>query len=581
MDKNRLRQEADRAEGEGRVREAVGLRLQLEDYGQAADLLLQLGDHAKAATFYDMAGQPQKALETLIAGNRYSQAAVLCRKSGDLRRAAELEGRALAIKGKFAEALPHFLEAGELALAGDALMQQGNAEEAARVYQQGESWIGAARAYSELGRLADAAAMLEKGGMYPKAAEAFLRVKQPLDAARCIHQAGESFNAGRLAIQSGDLDAALGYLQAIQPGTEHFDASVLLRGQVREKRGESLAAANAYETYLSGRSLDAKTAKMVAHTIRLYEKEGEGRRAWSLGARQRAAARAKSAEPVGDVLAAGSRFSKRIKLEARIAAGAAGTVYRAYDRAMKKRIAVKVLREGFMPTEQARAMFVEEAKTVAKLVHPNIVAVYDIDVGANPLCFSMEWVDGATLTDYVGERGGCLPHRDVVEIAQQLGDALNRAHREQIVHRDVKPDNAMITFDGVIKLADFGLARLLDGEREQGMTAGTPAFMSPEQIRNQRLSHLADVYSYACTLYGLYSGEAPFNDGDVLAHHCNSPRPDVRKVSPWLSAEIAAVLAKGMALTPTDRWGSCGKMAAALAKCPAGKKIPQLGPRPD
>ena len=578
MDREALRRQAEHAERSGQLREAVGHWLALEQYERAAALLLKLGDHKKAGTFFEMAGQPQKAIDALIAGKRYMHAALMCRQQGEERRASELQGRALAIDGKLEESIEHFMDAQAYHLAGSALAQLGRVDEAVEAFTRSGDWEDAARALAGAGRRGDAAALLERVGQATKAAEAFAELQRPLDAARCLNTAGRHFEAGRTALKAGDAEAALSYLSGVSTDAEDADKAALLRGQILDKRGDKRAAALAYADYLEGKPLDAQNKALFKHTVRLLEANQEGRRAWAIKSRLRAARKPQSSGPLDGVLAPDSRFANRFRLQARVAAGAAGTVYRAYDRAMHRQVAVKVLKQGFMPTQQARDMFVEEAKTVAKLVHPNIVAVFDIGVEDDPLCFSMEWVDGATLTDYVGDRGGCLPHHEVVDIAKQLADALNRAHREQIVHRDVKPDNAMITFDGVVKLADFGLARLLSADRDQGYSAGTPAFMSPEQIRNQSLSHLADVYSFACTIYGLYCGEPPFWDGDILAHHCNSPPPDIRRVAPWLSKEVSAVLTKGLAKAPTERWKSCVVMAKALAQCPPGQPMPKLGP---
>ncbi len=123
--------------------------------------------------------------------------------------------------------------------------------------------------------------MLEQGGLFAQAEKAYRRADRPLDAARCLDESGAHFQAGRRALNSGDGEAALRYLGHVDPGSDDHDKAALLRGQILEKKGQALEAAHAYNTYLAGKKLDARNKKLFAHTIRLYEKLGEGRRAWA------------------------------------------------------------------------------------------------------------------------------------------------------------------------------------------------------------------------------------------------------------------------------------------------------------
>src|SRR5262245_2485652 len=217
-------------------------------------------------------------------------------------------------------------------------------------------------------------------------------------------------------------------------------------------------------------------------------------------------------------LCTGTRLG-RYEILAPIGAGGMGEVYKARDTRLGRDVALKVLPEHLAQNPAALSRFEREAKVVAALSHPNILALYD--VGAeHGVSFSVtELLEGETLRSRLGR--GAVPWREAVEIGVAVADGLAAAHTKGIVHRDVKPDNIFLTFDGRVKILDFGLARVnppaapqadsaLPTETEAGKVMGTVGYMSPEQVRGERVDATSDLFSFGCVLYEMLAGRRAF-----------------------------------------------------------------------
>ena len=202
------------------------------------------------------------------------------------------------------------------------------------------------------------------------------------------------------------------------------------------------------------------------------------------------------------------------ELQALLGRGGMGAVYRARQTRLDRLVAIKVLLPELVANPAFAERFEREAKALAKLAHPGIVAVYDFGVAGPYYYLVMEHVDGANLRDVLAQGG--LTTRDVLELVPQLCDALQYAHDHRIVHRDIKPENVLVDFDGRVRVADFGLAKLLrDDDAALGLTQteqvmGTPHYMAPEQMRASRsVDHRADLYSLGVVLYEMLTGQLP------------------------------------------------------------------------
>ncbi|MSQ82940.1 MAG: hypothetical protein EXR77_08490 [Myxococcales bacterium] len=258
-------------------------------------------------------------------------------------------------------------------------------------------------------------------------------------------------------------------------------------------------------------------------------------------------------------------ISNRYEQLQRIGQGGHGVVFRAVDKMLDRFVVLKFLLQSSLSTEMARKYFMREVKLSASLNHPNIVHIYDIGNTDGVLWYAMEFVDGVTLSQYLPTGKPVDDMGFLYSAFSQLCEALDSAHGQGILHRDVKPDNALVAHDGCVKLFDFGLARIADqGFGEQSLLLGTPFYMAPEQLTGGKVDHRADVYALGILLYRMLAGELPFRDGNIFAAHVLEPVPDPRQFNPQLNESVVKLLLKMLAKQPEQRPSSCRPIAVDL-----------------
>lgn len=247
-----------------------------------------------------------------------------------------------------------------------------------------------------------------------------------------------------------------------------------------------------------------------------------------------------------------------------IGAGGMGKVFRAVDRVLKRPVVLKFINEDMRSDPEAVSRFIREAQAASALMRPGIVTIYDIQV-KEPLFIAMEYIDGGTLRDRL-KQGPMRPEEAAAKAA--ACDALAYAHRAGVVHRDIKPDNIMVTKGGAVKITDFGLARLTEGASRvtrTGQVLGTPAYMAPEQIQGKVVDARTDIYALGVVLYELLTGELPFSGGDLAYRQVHDrPVPPAvvnPKVSQWLDAVVMTALQK----RPEDRYQDMTALKRDLA----------------
>ena len=255
------------------------------------------------------------------------------------------------------------------------------------------------------------------------------------------------------------------------------------------------------------------------------------------------------------------------RVEALLGKGGMGVVYRAYDRRLKRRVALKLLAPELAEDERFRERFLRESELAASLDHPGIVPIFEAGELDGQLYIAMRYVDGSDLTALLRQRGGLEPAQ-AVALAAQLADALDAAHERGLVHRDVKPSNVLLDERGHCYLADFGLTRRVadQDDLERGQSLGTPDYLAPEQIERADVGPAADVYSLGCLLYECLTGEPPFrrsSDFATLFAHLEEPPPSAAALRPELPVEIDAVLARALAKDPAARHATCRELVEA------------------
>ncbi len=263
----------------------------------------------------------------------------------------------------------------------------------------------------------------------------------------------------------------------------------------------------------------------------------------------------------------GKILDDRYEILELIGTGGMANVYKALCHRLNRYDAVKIMRDDTAADECFRKRFRTESQAVAMLSHPNIVSVYDVSHNENIEYIVMELVDGITLKQYMKEHGA-LPTDEVLNFSIQIARALAHAHSKGIIHRDIKPQNVMLLKDGLIKVADFGIAALQnDIEESTNETVGSVHYIAPEQARGAAADARSDIYSLGIVMYEMMTGRLPYvgkSDVEVAVKHMNTEAVPPRAIVPGIPEELERICLKAMATDINDRYQSAGELLSDL-----------------
>ena len=271
----------------------------------------------------------------------------------------------------------------------------------------------------------------------------------------------------------------------------------------------------------------------------------------------------------------GKRLDGLYEVKELIGSGGMANVYKAVMRGNNGPVppgtvvAVKVLRREFMHDPDLVRRFKNESKAISLLNHPNIVKVYDVSVSDDLQYIVMEYVDGMTLREYLNERGGRLTSRETVHFISQILKALEHAHANGVVHRDIKPQNIMLLDNGQLRMMDFGIARISRAENQLsgGKAMGSVHYISPEQAKGDETDCTSDIYSVGVMMYEMLSGHLPFDAEDVvevaIKQISDQPKP-LHEIAPDVPNALVEITEKAMAKLPQNRYASAREMLQAL-----------------
>ena len=260
------------------------------------------------------------------------------------------------------------------------------------------------------------------------------------------------------------------------------------------------------------------------------------------------------------------------KIESLLGEGGMGNVYLATHESLDRRVAVKSILPHLVENKEIKARFLNEAKTMSKLQHPNIVSLYDYYSGDEGLFLFMEYVEGKELHDYLMDLGKPLDEDLSRAFMHQILMAFQHAHKKGVVHRDIKPSNIIISNDGEIKILDFGIAKLLNDTNSNltktGTQVGTVYYMSPEQVEGQKIDHLSDIYSIGVTMYQLLTRVNPYKDCttdfEIYKKITGEKLPDAKLINPSLSESIIDIIYKATEKDPKNRFQDCQEFIDAF-----------------
>mgnify|MGYP003578130979 CR=1 FL=1 len=275
----------------------------------------------------------------------------------------------------------------------------------------------------------------------------------------------------------------------------------------------------------------------------------------------------------GGPLRPGAVFAGRYEVKEILGAGGMGVVYRSFDRELREPVAIKTLRPEVMAGGGALERFKQEIRLARKIAHRNVVRTYDLGEQNGMYYLTMEYVEGTSLKQLIVSRGK-LPVEVTLTVGKQLCRALEVAHAEGVIHRDIKPQNIVVDASGFLKVMDFGIARLAKRQQGKGLTEagtsiGTPDYMSPEQLSGMELDSRSDLYAAGVVLFECLTGRLPFEADTtwaLVAKHLEEEAPDPRMLNPEVPGALAVVILKSMAKDPNKRFESASLMHDALAR---------------
>ena len=280
------------------------------------------------------------------------------------------------------------------------------------------------------------------------------------------------------------------------------------------------------------------------------------------------------------ILYPGTMLQDRYEILEKIGSGGMSEVYKAKCHKLNRLVAIKVLKSEFTSDATFVSKFKMEAQAAAGLSHPNIVNIYDVVDEGDIHFIVMELVEGITLKSYITKKGH-LDVKEAIGIAIQVASGIEAAHEQHIIHRDIKPQNMLISMDGKVKVADFGIARAVSSQTMNAATVvGSVHYISPEQARGGYSDERSDLYSLGITMFEMVTGHVPF-EGDntvtVALAHLEEPMPDPRMLNPDVSPSLARIILKCTEKKPEDRYKNAAEVISDLRRALLNADDPQVG----
>jgi eukaryotic-like serine/threonine-protein kinase len=272
-----------------------------------------------------------------------------------------------------------------------------------------------------------------------------------------------------------------------------------------------------------------------------------------------------------------SMLGGRYRVERRLGAGGMAEVFYGFDTVLNRPVAIKILAPQYARDASFVDRFRREAQAAARLNHPNVVAVYDSGSDDGTHFIVMEFVEGRTLADFLA-KGGKLAPAKAVEIAERIADALQAAHTQGVIHRDVKSANVMVTREGTVKVMDFGIARMAEGDNvtQTAAVLGTASYLSPEQAQGRPVDARSDIYSLGVVLYEMLTGGVPFVGDTAVAvayKHVQETPPLPSTKNPEVSPALDAVVMRAMAKNPANRYQTAEEFRQDLERVQRGEMV--------
>jgi len=565
----------------GKLEDAVRICERSHLYLEAARFLEQAGKLKEAGEYYQKAGELLESARCLeLLGDTQASARIRAEYYLE-RKESERAIQELEKAEDWLKVAELYARKKDLASSARALERAGEYERAGELWEKLEEWIKAGEDY-------------EKAGNYLKAGECYEKAGESSQACEMFEKGGDFFRAGENLYQRGLLDRAIKLLQQVDRANPQWRYASLLLGRIFQEKGMLNLARESFRLALDGEQPGKENLEDFYQLALLNERLGDYEPAMELyekillvdidykdvgsrlerlrqqktviDSRSTPSSSLEETQTLQEGFGVSVEKPVRYEIIEEIGRGGMGIVYKARDTILERIVAYKVLPSNLRDHPAALRNFFREAKSAARLNHPNIVIVYDAGEEAGNYYIAMEYLEGETVKQILN-REGRLPIKAVLLVTGQVCRALEYAHERKVVHRDVKSSNIMWTRDKQVKLMDFGLAKVLEEVKGyQTIASGTPYYMSPEQALGKEIDHRTDIYSLGVTMFEMATGQLPFKSGDAVYHHIHTPPPEAKSLVADLDEELNRIILKCMQKDPNDRFQNARELLEALKK---------------
>jgi len=413
-------------------------------------------------------------------------------------------------------------------------------EKAAECYFKNQEYIAAAHNYKKIGNDTLASEMFELAREFNKAAHIAYKHKNYQRAGELYERARNYFKAGRAYFLSKDYKNSLLNLEIIKEGDPDYSDALIIMAKIFLFKKNPNQVTIRIENFLKGKSINHSNIDCYVILARAYEELKNFARASYLYRKieefdpNNKEIKQKTIELktlVNSVIEIGN--NERYRKDGLIGVGGMGRVFRAEDLKLHRMVALKILEINSRNNHHDIERFEAEARKIAQLNHPNIVTLFDSGKMNGDYFISMELIEGESLETII-EGKKSLSIFDILMISKRLFKALDYSHNRGVIHRDIKPGNIMITYNNYLKIVDFGIAVLKEelNKKDNTVNAGTPHYMSPEQIEGRPLNHRTDIYSAGITMFQMLTGDVPFKGShlEIYKKHLEDPLPSIKKL---------------------------------------------------
>lgn len=561
------------------IQKAIQLRLRSGQVDAAVQTLLRWGAVKHAARLLTRQGRRREAAQLLEDRGHPLEAAGLLEKMRDVHRARRLQAAEALQRGETLKSARLYREGGDLVMAGQQYEAAGHHLEAGQCYAHNHQYQEAAECFLKINDFLTAAEMLVQAGHPGRAAEIFQSLGKHSLAVRYFHQAGQYFEGGAAARAAGNFRDALKNFQKVPRDHPRYLDAMLEVSRIFQKEKQDELLVPKLEKLLTRplplsyklrfQYLLAQSCEETTHfqkALDLFRSILE-EDLYYRDVPERVKSLRKTIEKYRKIQRQQTHANERYRIRFQIGEGGMGTVYQARDLYLNRIVAIKEMKAPFHQTPENYEMFLREARAVAALNHPNIVKIYDFGRINRTGFISMEFIDGEDVYSLIRRHGGRpLTPAQVIHLGIQVGIALAYAHEKGIVHRDIKPQNMMITRDLILKLMDFGIATVGREPSIRGKESivGSPHYISPEQILDGTVDHRCDIYSLGITLYHCISGRVPFEEGDILSRHINELPAPPSHPSGSLPPGLREVIMRCLEKSPRNRYPDAHSLVRKL-----------------